>query len=53
MAGQETSAIVLGWTCALLAQHPAAQAEVFNEVSHLLGGAPPNALNIECASKHV
>lgn len=41
IAGQETSAIVLGWTCALLAHHPLAQAEVQEELQHCLGAEPP------------
>ena len=37
-AGQETSAILLGWACAYLAHHPAAQEAAAAEVAALLGG---------------
>jgi hypothetical protein len=46
VAGQETSAILLGWACALLAHHPAQQAAVAAEVAAVLGGAPPGAADI-------
>ena len=37
IAGQETSAIVLGWTCALLAHHPVHQNKALQELDDLLG----------------
>ncbi|KAL4425407.1 hypothetical protein ABPG75_009423 [Micractinium tetrahymenae] len=38
IAGQETSAILLGWACAYLAHHPAAQEAAAAEVRALLRG---------------
>ena len=37
IAGQETSAIVLSWTCALLAHHSAQQALAHGELKRVLG----------------
>ena len=37
VAGQETSAILLGWAAALLAHHPGAQARVAAEVATVQG----------------
>ena len=37
VAGQETSAILLTWCCAMLAQHPAAAARVAAEADEVLG----------------
>lgn len=48
VAGQETSAILLAWTCARLAHHPAVQAAVREEVAAVLQGARPNASNVRC-----
>ena len=42
VAGQETSAILLGWASALLAHHPAAQARAAAEVSQVCRGNPPS-----------
>lgn len=36
--GQETSAILLAWTCALLAQHCGVQEKVAEEVQRVVGG---------------
>jgi cytochrome P450 len=47
VAGQETSAIALAWTCAYLAHNPATQARAAAEVAAALGpggGAPAPAL---------
>jgi len=43
VAGQETSAILLGWTAALLAHHPSAQAAAAAEVAAALPAAQPPA----------
>ncbi len=41
VAGQETSAILLGWTAALLAHHPVTQQRVVGELQRVLGGRLP------------
>ncbi|CAG9461287.1 unnamed protein product [Pedinophyceae sp. YPF-701] len=41
VAGQETSAIVLGWTCHMLAQRPSLQNEVSRSVRRTLRGRQP------------
>ncbi|DBB01015.1 TPA: hypothetical protein ACH3X1_000917 [Trebouxia sp. C0004] len=41
VAGQETSAILLGWTTAFLAQHPEVQALAAAEVQQVLQGQAP------------
>lgn len=46
IAGQETSAIVLAWACALLAHNPVHQAAAHEEVTHVLDGAVPGPTNI-------
>lgn len=46
IAGQETSAIVLGWSCALLAHHPAQQAAAAEEIRRQLGGDRPAPDNL-------
>mmetsp|Transcript_22474 Transcript_22474/g.62331 ORF Transcript_22474/g.62331 Transcript_22474/m.62331 type:complete len:545 (+) Transcript_22474:187-1821(+) len=43
VAGQETSAILLTWACALLAWHPQAQAKVRAELDSALRGAPADS----------
>ncbi|EFN57207.1 hypothetical protein CHLNCDRAFT_51282 [Chlorella variabilis] len=43
VAGQETSAIVLGWACAYLAHHPEAQAAAAAEVAARVGARPLQA----------
>ena len=40
LAGTETSAIVLGWTCYLLGAYPEVQARVAGEVEAVLAGRP-------------
>jgi cytochrome P450 len=40
LAGTETSANVLGWTCYLLGAHPEVQARVAGEVDEVLAGRP-------------
>lgn len=40
IAGQETSAIVLAWTCGLLAQNPSQQERAFHEIDEKLRGSP-------------
>ena len=47
VAGQETSAILLGWTTAFLASHPEVQAEAAAEVAEVLQGQQPTAENIK------
>lgn len=46
IAGQETSAIVLAWTCALLAHHPAEQAAVQEELARVFEGGSPRQQEI-------
>lgn len=46
VAGQETSAIVLGWASALLAAHPATQAAAAAEACAVLRGAAPAAEDV-------
>ena len=41
VAGQETSAILLGWTTAFLAHHPRVQQQAAAEVQQVLQGDPP------------
>ena len=41
VAGQETSAILLGWTTAFLAHHPRAQQKAAAEVQQVLQGKSP------------
>lgn len=41
VAGQETSAILLGWTTAFLAHHPQVQAQAAAEVQRVLQGQTP------------
>lgn len=53
VAGQETSAILLAWTCAFLAHRPAAQAAAANEVGTVLGGRAPDASDCGCEIAHV
>ena len=45
IAGQETSAIVLAWTCALLAHNPVEQSRVHAEISKELQGGMPGPQN--------
>lgn len=44
VAGQETSAILLSWACALLAQHPECAAKCAAEASEVLGPDPKRHL---------
>ncbi|KAK9830754.1 hypothetical protein WJX74_005464 [Apatococcus lobatus] len=46
IAGQETAAIALTWTCAYLAHNPAAQDSIAAEVQQHLHGQPPSYSNI-------
>ena len=41
VAGQETSAILLAWTCAFLARHPRVARRAAAEVDAVLGARPP------------
>ena len=43
LAGHETTAIALSWTCFLLAQHPRVEARLVEELSTVLGDRPPAA----------
>jgi cytochrome P450 len=43
LAGHETTAIALSWTCYLLAQHPPMEAKLVEEVGSVLGGRTPTA----------
>ncbi len=47
VAGHETSANALAWTCYLLAQHPPVAAKLLAEVSGVLGGAAPLPADLE------
>ncbi|KAK9903986.1 hypothetical protein WJX75_001915 [Coccomyxa subellipsoidea] len=47
VAGQETSAILLAWTCAYLAHHPAVQARAAEELLQVLDGAEPLPANVQ------
>jgi len=47
VAGQETSAILLGWTTAFLAQYPEVQAAAAAEVQQVLQGQPPTPDSIK------
>ena len=46
IAGQETSAIVLAWTMALLAHNPMQQAMVQEEIDRELKGCSPSPNNV-------
>jgi len=46
VAGQETSAILLGWASALLAHNPTVQDALRDEVDNMLCGAPPSAADV-------
>lgn len=46
VAGQETSAILLGWTTAFLAHHPHVQKQAAAEVQQVLQGEAPTPENI-------
>ena len=50
VAGQETSAVLLGWTLAYLAHNPGWQQACVAEVREKLRGSQPNADNIGCAA---
>ena len=43
LAGHETTAIALSWTCFLLAQHPEIEARLVEELRSVLGGRIPSA----------
>lgn len=43
LAGHETTAVALSWTWYLLAQNPAADARLAQELAAVLGGRPPTA----------
>ncbi len=47
VAGQETSAILLGWTTAFLAQYPEVQAAAAAEVQQVLQGQSPTPDSIK------
>src|SRR5438445_5449453 len=46
LAGHETTAIALSWTCWLLAQHPRAEAKLQSELNAVLGGRAPNVADL-------
>jgi cytochrome P450 len=46
MAGHETTAVALSWTWYLLAQHPAADARLAEELKTVLGSRPPTAADL-------
>jgi cytochrome P450 len=41
LAGHETTALTLAWSWYLLAEHPAAEARLLDELRSVLGGRPP------------
>ena len=47
VAGQETSAILLGWTLAFLAQNPEVQSQAAAEVARVLQGRQPTPESIK------
>ena len=47
VAGQETSAILLGWTLAFLAQNPQVQSQAAAEVAQVLQGQQPTPESIK------
>ena len=49
IAGQETAAIALTWTCAYLAHNPSAQASIAAEVQDHLQGQLPSHANLRQA----
>ena len=46
IAGQETSAIVLGWTCSFLAEHPVHQERALQEIGQKIGNRPVTSESI-------
>lgn len=50
VAGQETSAILLGWTTAFLAHYPEIQAQAAAEIQQVLQGQAPTSDSIRSAS---
>jgi cytochrome P450 len=46
LAGHETTAIALSWTCFLLAQHPRVEAKLVEELSSVLGDREPTVDDI-------
>jgi cytochrome P450 len=47
LAGQETSATTLTWTCYLLSQHPDAEQRLSAELESVLGGRPPTVEDLD------
>ncbi len=46
MAGHETTAVSLGWTWFLLAQHPQVETELHQELATVLGGRSPTVADL-------
>ena len=46
MAGHETTAVAMSWTWYLLAQHPEAEARLFDELRTTLGGRAPTVTDL-------
>ena len=46
LAGQETTAIALGWTWSLLSQHDAVRQRIHTEIDTLLGGRTPTVADL-------
>jgi cytochrome P450 len=46
LAGHETTALALSWTCYLLAQHPAVEARLAAELWAVLGGRSPTVADL-------
>lgn len=46
LAGHETTALALSWTCYLLSQHPAVAANLQEELREVLGQRPPSVADL-------
>ncbi len=46
LAGHDTTANALAWTCYLLAQHPEVEARLLDELKRVLNGQPPSAADV-------
>ena len=46
LAGHETTALVLSWTCYLLSRHPSVAHHLHDELNDVLGGRPPRVADL-------
>lgn len=46
LAGHETTAIALAWTCLLLSQHPVVAENLYEEIREVLGRRPPTVADL-------